>query len=467
MNIFIILTVATLIVAWLQLLIHKKSKNILLLLPTLFIYYWTIAGAWFITFDQLTGNSLANIGVHYYDYFDKLFPIELNGDYLKSVIFFFIFLISYQIALLFFLNKNIYKPLLNNKISISHKTLIFLSLGFALLSFIFIKQQMEEALGNHESFYIYLNHHGGRYFSLYQICKSCALFTAYSGVVIYLCGSDANFFCGNKLRFGLLIYFLLMFIVIFYTLVIGSRHDILFASMFGLFLYFYNARKIDFEKVFVIFISMVLSIFMIELTRGIPLIDFSSLNSGSSDVRKEIHLSWAQTFLSLLFSNEIFAGHMSMYGSLHYNIPLTYGSSFNHLLHSFIPRLIMPQRPDDIYHHYISIAKNPGIQGFTINHATGWYLNFGIAGVVAGGALLGLAVAYAKNIFYSDTKSKNAFVRCIQLTAFISIVAFIPVIIRTGPEGYKGLIMEGIFIPAFLLWISQAGFLRIKPSKPL
>ena len=437
MSVFVILAVATLIIAWLQFLIQKKSRNILLLLPTLFIYYWTIAGAWFITFDQLTSNSLANIGVHYYEYYDKLFPVELNSDYTKSIILFSVFLISYQLGLLLLLNKSTGKTVLENKIVINHKTMILISAVMGILSFIFIKQQMAEALSHHESFYIYLNHYGGRYFSPYQICKSFALFAAYSGMVIYLCRPNANFILGNKLSRGLFIYFLLMFIIIFYALVIGSRHDLLFAAMFALFFYFNNAEKINYKKVTVIVLSMVLPIFMIELTRGIPLLDYLGLNFGPSGESKEIHLSWVQTFLSLAFSNEIFAGHMSMYGAMHYNVPLTYGSSFNSLLHSFIPRFILPQRPEDIYHHYISVAKNPGIQGFTINHATGWYLNFGTIGVIAGGIVLGFIIAYTKNIFSSKSKNKNTFIKCVQLIAFPCIVAFIPVIIRTGPEGYK------------------------------
>jgi len=207
---------------------------------------------------------------------------------------------------------------------------------------------------------------------------------------------------------------------------------------------------------------MVTGVFMIELTRGMPLLDYLGLNPGTGLAAKtEIHISGEQTFISLLFSNEIFAGHMSMYGAVHSNLPLTYGSSFISLFSSLLPRFILPDRPPDIYQYYISIAENPGSQGFTINHATGWYLNFGTPGLIFGGILLGLSMAYCRNIFYTESKSKNRFYLCIRVLALAGMVAFIPMLIRTGPEGYKALAFEGILIPVLIIWVSQFNWASI------
>ena len=59
------------------------------------------------------------------------------------------------------------------------------------------------------------------------------------------------------------------------------------------------------------------------------------------------------------------------------------------MLASVIPRFAWPSRPPDIYLHYAdSIGVAEG-QGFTIHHATGWYLNFGVLGILVGALLWG------------------------------------------------------------------------------
>jgi hypothetical protein len=150
-------------------------------------------------------------------------------------------------------------------------------------------------------------------------------------------------------------------------------------------------------------------------------------------------------------SNEMFAGHMSMYGAVYYDVPFTYGGSFNYLLHSMIPRFFEASRPLDSYQHYTAAIHYAEVQGFTINHATGWYVNFGMLGVVLGALILGFWVGYAFLIQFITTPSKS-FRYIAQTILLISIAAFFPALIRTGPEGFKALFFEAILIPSLLLY---------------
>jgi len=456
MTFLILLFCMTVIIAWLEWISWKKTNNLFSLLTTIIIYIWSIAGAWFIVFDLLNDNSLSKIGVHYYDYFNKLFSIELNQDYFNSIIYLSLFVIGYQLSVIFFSKKKSPQNIYDRKITLRHETLIFISLISLALSFFFIRQQMQEALIHHESFYIFISHNNSKYYSLYQLFKSCSLIAAYSGLVIYLNRENSAYFMSNKFRLSIPGYSLLMLIVIFYSLMLGSRHDLIFSALFGLLLYLIDSKKIKYQHLLILFSSMIIPVFMIELTRGIPLLDYLGINPGSASINEPaVHLSGSQTFLSLIFSNEFFVGHMSMYGVVHNNMTFTNGSSFLSLLSSFIPRFLVSERPPDIYQYYITIAKDPGLQGFTINHATGWYLNFGITGIIIGGVLLGVCFSFCRNLLYSSRKHVNTFYQCFSILALAGFVAFLPMLIRTGPEGYKGLLFEGILIPVLIIWISQ------------
>ncbi len=461
MSFYLVLTFGTLAIIFLQYLIWKKNRSILFPLATLFLYYWTILGGWFIVFDLLNNNASEKIGVHYYDYFKKLFPIELNNDYLLSLVYFILFVIAFQVIIFFTIKKSPPAEFSPVRIKIRHQSLILISLFSIALSFFFIYQQMKEAAQHHESIYIFISHNNGKFYSLFQIFKSCSLITAFGGMVIYMNGEQNIFFEGNKLRFGIFNYILLMLVVLFYSMLLGSRHDLVFAGLFSLILYFINGKKIVIKDLVLIISTLVLPVFLVELTRGIPILDYLGLNFGSLPKETEIKLNGHQALMSILLSNEIFAGHMSMYGALHWHLPFTYGSSFYNLLTSFIPRFIIPERPMDIYQYYISVAQNPGLQGFTINHATAWYLNFGITGLIGGGIIFGAFVSMICNRFYKTEMPSSPFLYCLKVLAVPGIMSFIPMLIRTGPEGYKGLLFEGILIPVLLFWFAQINLPRL------
>ena len=163
---------------------------------------------------------------------------------------------------------------------------------------------------------------------------------------------------------------------------------------------------------------------------------------------------------SILFSNKIFCSHMSMYGALNYDIPPTYGTSFVFLAESFIPRIISDQRSPGIYEYYaLQVNAEPG-QGYTINHITGWYLNFGFAGILLGAILIGFLWGYGYIIRTYNATVHFTFLRILYFIFPIGFTAYMPVLIRAGPECFKSLLFEGILMPALVIFFGYFGLKR-------
>jgi hypothetical protein len=156
-----------------------------------------------------------------------------------------------------------------------------------------------------------------------------------------------------------------------------------------------------------------------------------------------------RAFTGILFSNELFAGHFSMYGVIHYNVPIHFGISFKNLLYSFIPSVIRKERPQDVYGYYAEQLNLPKDQGFTINHITAWYINFGLFGILIGSMFIGLMLMSPMLIGHVVWKhlpqNSHLFIMCM-------ITCFGAMLVRSGPEGLKSILYEAIIIPMGLIW---------------
>jgi hypothetical protein len=143
-----------------------------------------------------------------------------------------------------------------------------------------------------------------------------------------------------------------------------------------------------------------------------------------------------------------------MYGSIKKNIPVKYGVSFEYLAHSMIPRAISADRPPDVYDHYV---KNVGAdlesgQGYTIHHATAWMLNFGKLGIFFGGLLIGFIWGKLSSLKLNSKDS--SFKHIVINLAPVITCAYLPVIIRSGIESYKGYLIEGILFTCLIIFAS-------------
>ncbi|HEX2618391.1 MAG TPA: hypothetical protein VHL57_12665, partial [Flavobacteriales bacterium] len=146
------------------------------------------------------------------------------------------------------------------------------------------------------------------------------------------------------------------------------------------------------------------------------------------------------------FSNEIFCAHFSLYGIFRYNVRPVPLISARYLAASAIPRALREERPPDAYDHYAEGTHvRPG-QGYTIHHAAACYLNAGWPGLFIGGALIGLFWGWLMRLRQRPPAGSLA-VRVFAMLGIACWTAFLPLLVRDGPEAYKGLLFEGFLLP--------------------
>lgn len=170
------------------------------------------------------------------------------------------------------------------------------------------------------------------------------------------------------------------------------------------------------------------------------------------------HAYYKYTFLqkitkaitTIVFSNELFAGHFSMYGITKQNVQPKFGLSFKYLFKTLKPGSSKDAKALDSYSYYSQAMNFPDKQGFTINHVSGWYLNFGYLGIVLGGIVLSCLLLIP---YYFYLKSNKSFFKLVLFVSFISIGAFGAMLVRSGPEAFKALIIEALIIPFLIVFI--------------
>jgi hypothetical protein len=171
-----------------------------------------------------------------------------------------------------------------------------------------------------------------------------------------------------------------------------------------------------------------------------------SLVYQNNSVLTKLSLSLA----NMIFSNELFAGHFSMYGVLKKNVQPSCGISIKNLIYSFIPSAFVKQRPEDAYTYYSHQMKFRGTQGFTINYITAWYLNFSYLGLLLGPFFIAAILLLP---FYLLRKLSSNKGRLFSVIAICGITGFAAMTVRSGPESTKALLYEGVLIPIFAVAI--------------
>lgn len=444
----ITLFLSTVIIFTLLFLIWIKTKDVSFIVGMMLIYLFTFLGGWFIAIDLMTDNVLKNYGLNYYYLYDKMFPVNLDIYFLATIIFYFIFISTIEITLLVFIKRRKIVPRTNFKpFYITHSFLLISAVIFVSLSIFIMRNFILDAISSEVPAYILIRTGTERipFYTVHQILIRMALFPLAIGMAVYFCGENAKYIIGNTNRKILLFYIAVFSLLIGYTALIGNRNELVSAGIIGALFYLANAKKI--KKGFLL-AGVMLSITLIGT---IGVLRGSSPSEYLINLNPEVFISG---FLSVLTTNEMFAAYMSMYGVLYYEVPLVYGYSFLSLFLSIVPRDLWPDRLPDIYLHYFNnIDAIPG-QGYVIHHATGWYLNFSIIGIILGGLLLGYIWAKLFNIFIVLKITKHHFLNIFTILSPWLFVSALPPLMRGGIEAYKAVIVEHIMIPVFIIGIS-------------
>lgn len=449
---YLLLTVATACIAGLAVLLYLRSGSLSFPLGVLFLYFWSIHGGWSIVADGLGVDSQKP---HHYLY-RKVFPVELNAAYQETLLYYALFVIVIELtALAGMAEVQSRHDSSRPGLWISHVSLIVISALAGVASFLIVKEQLVTAVLLGKSGYAATRGGLGEMvplFTLHQVLNRVALFALALGGAIWFSGREGRWFAGEPAISVGVAYVLLLAAAFGYLTVLGNKNELFSGLVMGGLFYLVNARRVRWGVVTVGAVGMFLCIALVDFLRAFPVLE---LWGG---------IDWweaAQWVPEIRANNEAFGAHLSLYGVLFFHSPLTYGSSLTSLLASVVPRIFWPERPGDIYSHYaasVGIAEGVGEQGFSIHHATGWYLNFGLPGLLLGAIVWGWIWSRCFNAYLSIDEQRDRWPRWHYVLAVLApwaFVAYIPPLVRAGLEGYKGLLIDALLVPTLVITVAS------------
>jgi hypothetical protein len=437
MEYFALLVIATTVIVVLAAALYRKRRDAGTLVGIAALYYWSLFGAWFIVIDKTGGFSGKN-----YQYLEgKLFSIALDRDYLIALGLYAGFIILVELTLLV-----VVRPLKQDRsaapLLLRHGPILWIGLAAGAGSFLLVADKLGAAWTLNASAYIYTRSETDAWFTLHQVLNRVALIPPAIGLAVLAAGQRSRGLVSIRQRYTLPAYLALLAGMIAFTFILGNKNEVLAALVAGVLAYLGLVRKPNWIRAGPVLAGGLWLLYAIDFFRSVPLAGLGDAVRGRAG-----EATGVARFLTS--SNEAYGAHFSMYGVLAGNVEPRFGYSLYSLACSVIPRVLWPDRPRDIYLYYSQSVGAIQNQGYSLHHATGWYLNFGYAGVALGAMVMGLVWAYCLNA-HRRTRPGYLF-RLFATVAPWLFVACLPPLIRAGPEGYKGFLIEGVLIPVGVL----------------
>jgi len=419
-----------------------KSKSFVFAVGGFLIYYWTLLASLYIyillpyTSDDIYFRCLNDL--------IKTFQFDADASYFKTVILYSLFANLIMLIVFFLIKKqediNVEYENLDDK-----KTFYFFTCLNIFFLYIFSK-----AYSQSDNLYHGMSMLGkvdvltGKIFDpMYNIAKSIFVLGAgFSG--FYL---SEVFFQKKNIRQNIYLFlaFFMIFLFLVNLIIISNNSSIVFGALVFFCSSLFYEKKI--KRIGYLLLIPMLIFFVSFCVRGNILTIKNGINFSEEQL---IHV-----FRSIVFNGESIAAHLSLYSILKNSVPVFFGKSFEYLINAVIPRFIYDHGTPSIYNYYANFLNLPKETGFTIHNASGWYLNFGVFGIILGAVFLGLIWGGAYRM-YQERKfffQKNFFRNC-----FICLTAYLPLYLRAGPEGIKPLFIFCFFLPFFLGFFAKKSF---------
>ncbi len=438
MEYFTLLTAATVIIGLLTLALYRRRPDAGLLVGLAVLYYWSLYGAWYLVIDKTGGFSGKN-----YQYLEqKLFPVALDGNYLATLGLYAAFIILVQLTLLVALSRRRQRQI--PRLLMRHGPILLIGFLAAAGSYYIMSEKLSAAWALDASAYNYTRTETDRWFTLHQVLNRVALIPPAIGFATLLAGRRSRYFVSVNRRYTLPAYVVLFSGMGLFTFVLGNKNEVFSALLAGFLAYMASVRRPNLLAVSAAVVGGMWFLYTIDLFRGVP------INKLGEAVTQQLEDATELTRF-VTSSNEAYGAHFSMYAVLTAGAEPQFGYSLYSLVCSVIPRVLWPDRPRDIYLYYSESVGAIQNQAYSIHHATGWYLNFGYAGVALGAIVLGLVWAYCLNAHQRIQPRSRLLFRLFAAIAPWVFVACLPPMVRSGPEGYKGLAVDGVMTPMIAL----------------
>jgi len=445
MSYLVVLAAFSLAIAFLGWRIWKKTRQISFLIGIALLYYWSLYGAWSVITDKLGGDS----GMRYGYLEISLFSLALDDDYLYSLLLYSLFIITVQVVLLQLVKTPTFSSTSRlSAVQVSHSRILVVACVAGGLSFMIASDSIAAAAALNLAAYTETRPETGSVsalFTLHQVLLRIAVMSAVVGFVVLQSGKAPRLLASRQQRWLPLMYLTVLATLCGFCFVLGNKNELLFAGLAGGLQYMANCRKPRILLVAVVGACATVALGLMDLLRGVPLLDLAEEVEGISPAQV------GEAVTAVMSSNEAFGAHFSMYGVLSHHIAPTFGTSFVWLAASVIPHILWAGRPDPVYLYYAErVGADPG-HGYALLHATGWYLNFGSLGVIAGGILLGWIWAKSFNAHLGIRSCKASWGYAFRVLAPWTFVAYMPSLARGGIEAYKGVALEAFLLPVAVL----------------
>ena len=441
MEYFTLLGVVTAIIAVLAWILFWRQRDPGLLVGITALYYWSLYGAWSVVIDKTGGFS----GQHYHYLERKMFPVQLDGWYLITLALYAGFIILIELTLLATLTPRRLRPA--PRLALRHDAILLLGFAAGIGSYLLMRGKLDAAWAMNTSAYWYTRSQTDEWSTLPQVLNRVALIPPAIGLATLAAGTRSRYFMNVVRPYTWPGYIILLGGMAAFTFVLGNKNEVFTALLAGGLTYAGSLRRPGWKKLGLVLGCGLWFLAAIDFFRATPL-------SGMQEALSQRATQPMETGRFVASSNEAFAAQFSMYGVLASRTALRFGYSLYSLACSVIPRVVWRDRPRDIYLYYAESVGAISNQGYSLHHATGWYLNFGYAGVAIGGIVLGLVWAGCLNAHRRVRRRSGLLLRLFSIVAPWILVAGIPPLIRAGPEGYKGLLLECILLPVGALAIA-------------
>lgn len=424
--IYTLLITVTIYLIIVSVMMIKKTNSLIPVVPIAVMYFWSLYGAWDWIPMKLSGGS------NFYE--SLLFIVNIDEYYFLSLLNYSIFIVLFATYILVKIKRqkcttnkvyvnnyyDVIDSLITNKL---YNIILCVLLGmFAILSY----RDISAAIAGQVSAYQL-----SRFNSAMGVSGSLVQFVGDTFLYLSIPLLFSNY---HKRKIIVITMVIIYFIVNF---LLGNRNILLCGMVIGIILYseFYGLKNTFKLRNIVLGLCIFGSIQLISFVRGISI---DAVLDGKVDINMLNVLSSASK------SSEKYAAQISMYGVLKNDVPLTYGTSVEYLISTFIPQFVGLDRPPRIYDHYVThtVYGKPDI-GVTIHHATAWYLNFGFIGIVFGALLWGYVLMYMY-------KRRTRFVYFFGTIIFSSIS--IQMIRDGGIESYKGGLLLATIVPMLIVY---------------
>ena len=437
----LILGTATVLIAALAAALWKRTGDWSPVVVSAALYYWSLFGAWGLIQDKLGGYS----GKKYHYLESRLFPIDLDVHYSWSLALYAAFVVVAQATALALAHRR--PTAAAARLRISHGRLLAWSAAACVATLALMKGHLETAWELRQSAYFYTRFAGDELFTLRQVLNRAALIPPAIGCGILLAGRESRFFSSPARGWHAAGYAALFLVMGGFTFLLGNKNEVFVAMLCGGLTYYHAAWRPRRLALAAAGIAGLWFLYAIDVFRGVPMTELrDSLLTRAGEANQ------LGTFVGS--SNEAYGAHFSLYGVLAQEVETRFGYGVFSLVCSLVPRVVWPSRPADIYEYYAASIGASGGQGFSIHHATGWYLSFGLAGIPIGGFVLGLAWSAALNLWRRCRWRSGASLRLAGILAPWLLAACVPPLLRAGIEGYKGLLVDAALIPLAAMTLS-------------